>query len=390
MPTLEVTQHDAMAMSCDIICRDERQKRLLRMLFRKSGVQTRRTVIPWKTAYFWNRDGAPGERGPSTGERMKLYERYAAPLATAAGRRALGQSSPQIDDHGTHQATATLHSDGGFESESWRADGDDGEPLAGRVTHLVTVSCTGFSSPGVDLHLQETLGLAPTVQRVHVGFMGCHGAINGLRVARGLAAADPNAVVLVVAVELCSLHYRMTWEDDAMVGNALFADGAAAAVVAGRNLSSAFPEAPRILDTGSIRIPESDDQMAWRIGDHGFDMTLTGQVPSSIAEHLSRFMNQWLQQRGICPESVRDWIVHPGGPRILDAAEAALGLGAGQLDRSRAVLSRLGNMSSPTVLFVLRQALASAVSQSAESQKGGPRVVLAFGPGLVAEVALLG
>lgn len=384
MPTLAVTQHDALEMSCDIICKDPRQKRLLRMLFRKSGVQTRRTVIPWKTAYQWNRRGSPEERGPGTADRMALYERYAPPLAIEASRRALGMPSCQsatAEDEGANRLSVLLGCEPPLESTCWQTADRQTLLSPDAVTHLVTVSCTGFSAPGVDFQIQQTLGLSPTVQRVQVGFMGCHGAINALRVARGLAAADPDAVILVVAVELCSLHYRMTWEDDAMVGNALFSDGAAAALIVGRNRTETFAEAPELVDTASIRIPDSTDQMSWRIGDHGFDMTLTGRVPTSIAENLLEFVSGWLKQHGIGLSDVTDWIVHPGGPRILDATEQALGLGEDCLKGSRAVLQDLGNMSSPTVLFVLGRSLASGVR--------GPRVVLAFGPGLVAEVALL-
>ncbi len=382
MPTLEVAQHDALAMSCEIISEDPRQQRLLRMLFRKSGVAKRRTVIPWKTAYQWNQDGGGEARGPGTADRMALYERHAPPLAIEAGRQALGISP--VEDDASRFAEASPHppfSSPEIESMRWPVGRQPDKSPVEAVTHLVTVSCTGFSAPGVDLQLQQALGLPATVQRVHVGFMGCHGAINALRVARGLAAADPEAVILVVAVELCSLHYRMTWEDDAMVGNALFSDGAAAALIVGQNHLGDFSESAELVDTASIRIPDSDDQMSWRIGDHGFDMTLTGRVPGSIAEHLCEFVRDWLQRHRLAMSEVGDWIVHPGGPRILDATEQALGLGGRSLQGSRAVLSELGNMSSPTVLFVLVRSLATGLR--------GPRVVLAFGPGLVAEAALL-
>ncbi len=356
-------------MSSEIICEDDRQKRLLRMLFRKSGVSTRRTVIPWKTAYFWNKDASTDGRGPGTGDRMLLYEQHAPPLATQACRQALGMAP------GTYDDDAAVESDGkGPLTKQATIDPN-------LVTHLVTVSCTGFAAPGLDWHLFDALGLSPKVQRVQVGFMGCHGSINGLRVARGLAAADPDAVVLLCAVELCSLHYRMSWENEAMAGNALFADGSAAAVIVGANRVAEFAGGLSLVDSASMRIPDSDDQMSWRIGNHGFDMTLTGQVPGSIESHLEDWMTSWLAPHGLSPGDIQDWIVHPGGPRILDATAAALGLAESELTHSRAVLSELGNMSSPTVLFVLQRSL--------RSNRSGPRVVLAFGPGLVAEAALL-
>jgi len=211
-----VTQHDAFAMSSDIICSDQRQKRLLKVLFSKSGVATRRTVIPWKTAYFWNQDANSVGRGPGTGDRMSLYSRYAPQLATEACRQSLGlkiSDLKPIDFGARLEGADPLGSDGGLESDGTATLSDNQAISPCSVTHLVTVSCTGFAAPGVDFHLFDALGLAPSVQRVHVGFMGCHGAINGLRTARGLAAADPDAVVLLCAVELCSLHYRMNWED---------------------------------------------------------------------------------------------------------------------------------------------------------------------------------
>lgn len=372
-------------MSSEIICSDERQRRLLRVLFRKSGVTQRRTVIPWQTAYQWNESAdfsdsgshqtvetMPVCKGPGTGERMLLYETHAPPLAIEACRGALQQ--PLLCNDSIDSDVFRLSGEPAGESAGRHASNLD----ASSITHLVTVSCTGFAAPGLDWKLFDALGLSGHVQRVHVGFMGCHGAINGLRTARGLVAADPDAVVLVCAVELCSLHYRMDWDDEAMVGNALFADGAAALIVVGEGHDES---GLRLVDTASVRIPDSGDQMSWRIGDHGFDMSLTGRVPGSIQQHLRSWLVPWLDSHSLSIDDIADWIVHPGGPKILDATETALGLGENSLAHSRQTLSQLGNMSSPTVMFVL--------GKSIKSQNAGPRVMLAFGPGLVAEAALL-
>ena len=391
MPGQVVTQHDALSMSKEIVCKDRRQQRLMEVLFRKSGVDTRRTVVPWQTAYQWNRDEGTRGFGPATGDRMALYERYAPELSARACRRAL-----RMDPSDPVQAE---YSNGEAVEDDWPVEGgsqlapDDPQKQRGgvsgndgtkcrpaAVTHLVTVSCTGFVAPGLDLHLIDELGLSPHVQRVHVGFMGCHGAINGLRTARGLVAADPDAVVLLCAVELCSLHYRMNWDEDAMVGNALFADGAAALLIDGKGRRDPS-QGVSVIDCASVKLPDSADQMSWKIGNHGFDMTLTGRVPESIREHLSQWLSQWLGRHGLSISEINDWIVHPGGPRILDSTEVSLGLAAGRLDRSRGILRELGNMSSPTVLFVLERSFRSGAP--------GPRVMLAFGPGLVAEAALL-
>lgn len=361
-----MTQADALAMSRELICQDPRQARLLDMIFRRSGVERRQTVVPYHVAYQWKTlEGAAG-RGPGTGDRMTLYQEHAPALALAACESALGANSDASDEE-----RATVFS----ARESFPAS---------EVTHLITVSCTGFSAPGLDWYLQESLALPASVERVQVGFMGCQGMINALRVARGLIAADPNAAVLVCAVELCSLHYRLDWYEEAMIGNALFADGASSTLVIGSAHRLADEEdAPVIVDSASIRIPMSTDQMSWRIGDYGFDMELTSKIPQSIQGHLHEWLCNWLVRHDLAVEDVSGWVVHPGGPRILDATERALGLNRSDLQASREVLSRYGNMSSPTVGFVLKRML------ERDSVRRGPHVILAFGPGLVAEAVLL-
>ncbi len=250
---------------------------------------------------------------------------------------------------------------------------------AGDLTHLVTVSCTGFVAPGVDVALIRSLGLPPTVQRTHIGFMGCHGALNGLRVARAFAAAEPDARVLLCAVELCTLHYHYGWDAQKVIANALFADGAAAVV--GVPAGAAPPGAWRVEATGSCLVPDSADAMSWTVGDHGFEMTLARQVPRLIAVHLRPWLEAWLARHGAALDAVGSWAVHPGGPRILDAVEEGLGLPRAALEPSRAVLRDHGNMSSPTVLFILDRLRAARAPR--------PCVALGFGPGLVAEAALL-
>ena len=342
----------------------DRQLQLLSALYRRSGVQTRHSVLlkagdeeAVERQTFYEEASTPEDRGPSTAARMQRYETEAPVLAERASRLAL------------------------------EAAGID----AGVIQHLVTVSCSGFNSPGFDLALYPRLGLSPEVSRTHVGFMGCHGALNGLRVARALAASDAGAHVLLCAVELCTLHHQYTDEPQQIVANSLFADGAAAAVVrsvsgdAGR--SSQAPSADRagrawqIVDSGSCVLPNSDQSMTWRIGDHGFCMTLSAQVPEMIKAQLRPWLTMWLARHGLTLDAVPNWAVHPGGPRILSATAAALELPEGALQTSARVLSECGNMSSPTILFILEQLLATRAP--------GPCVALAFGPGLVVEAALL-
>jgi predicted naringenin-chalcone synthase len=184
--------------------------------------------------------------------------------------------------------------------------------------------------------------------------------------------------VLLAACELCSLHFRFNWDDEGIIGNALFADGAAALVARWDE-----PAADRwtLAATGSCLLPDSRDAMTWQIGDYGFEMRLTGEVPRHIETALRPWMSRWLAARGLTIEDVDHWVIHPGGPRILDACQTALGLPARATALARDVLARQGNMSSPTVLFILERL--------EQMHPRGHCVLLGFGPGLMAEACLL-
>ena len=328
------------------------QERIHRVLYRRSGVRSRagvalRLVDGTPDAYglFPPPLGA-GDRGPGTRRRLEVYEEQAPPMAAAAARRAL--------------------TDAGIGAEE--------------VDHLVVVTCTGFMAPGLDVSLVRELGLRGDIARTQIGFMGCHGAFVGLRQAAALTSAQPGSTALVVAVELCSLHFQYGWDPARVVANALFADGAAAAVVRG-------PEAGDDRETlvleahGSWLAEASADAMTWRIGDHGFEMTLSAAVPELIRQGLRGQIEPWLATRGLGLEDVATWAVHPGGPRILTAVSRALELSDGALRVSRDVLADHGNMSSPTILFILERLRLAGAPR--------PWVGLAFGPGLTTEAALL-
>lgn len=376
LPEHTMSQDAALDMTTNIVGQDERQRRLLRVLFRKSGVKNRHTCVPHPIAYEWLRQEAelaaaataggggdflPGNGkgagdsyltepsplnwGPTTRERMLMYAEFGSPLAK--------------------EAVGNAFDDAGLSTQD--------------VTHLVTVSCTGFDAPGIDIELMDGLKLRPTTQRVNVGYMGCHGAINGLRVARGIAASEPGSVVLLSATELCSLHYRFNWDDEGIIGNALFADGSAAILVGNRDLPASKPTF-QLKATGSCLIPDSRHVMSWRVGDHGFEMRLTAEVSEKINTYLRPWMSEWLAGHGHSIESIASWAVHPGGPRILQAVEEALSLPGEATRNSHEVLAAYGNMSSPTVLFIL--------DRMRRSDAPRPCVALGFGPGLVAEAAL--
>ena len=353
VPPRVLKQGEAAEASRAFCAADARQARALGMLYGRSGVDTRNTVVMRadqgtleERVPFYPAASGPDDLGPTTGQRMAWYETEAPPLAEAAAQRALDDASTPVD----------------------------------AITHLVTVSCTGFFSPGLDAALIDTLGLPRTVHRTHVGFMGCHGALNGLRVAASQAeAGEAEARVLLCAVELCSLHFAYGWDPEMMVANTLFADGAAAIV--GMPVKNGESPEWSVQAQGTFLMPGSGDAMSWRIGDHGFRMTLSAAVPEMIRTHLGGWLEGWLKQQGLGVEDVGSWAVHPGGPRILESVENALALENGLLDVSREVLRRHGNMSSPTVLFVLERLRKAGAAL--------PCVALAFGPGLVVEAMLV-
>ncbi|MGP9682843.1 MULTISPECIES: type III polyketide synthase [unclassified Brachybacterium] len=258
---------------------------------------------------------------------------------------------------------------------------------AADVTHVITVSCTGFFAPGPDYRIVRALGLDPSVQRYHLGFMGCYAAFPALRQAQIICRADPEAVVLVVTVELCTLHVRTSNDPDTIVGSSLFADGAAAAVVTGRDLPSQRPVLT--LDHfETVLTPVGEEAMAWNIGDHGFEMVLGTYVPHIIDEHITGALapllahDPSLAQRDYA--EIEHWAIHPGGRSILDKVEARLDLSAEQLVPARDTLRDYGNMSSATVMFVLKHILEGGSAVAEE------RVcAMAFGPGLTVESALM-
>ena len=352
VPPHAMSQQEATELAHRVVCQTEQQQRLLSVLYRKAGVENRQTALPHRIAEKWlppasaedNESPRPATFGPTTAERMQYFAEHAPPIALRASSQALANAGM--------------------------------EPA--EITHLVTVSCTGFDAPGVDTALIRGLGLRATTQRIQVGFMGCHGAINGLRTAQAIAGSDPAAKVLLCAAELCSLHYRFAWDPERIIANALFADGAAAVVG-----SAGLPKDNNtwsVAATGSCLIPDSTDSMTWRIGDHGFEMTLHAQVPELIHRHLRPWLAEWLPLHGQSLDSIASWAIHPGGPRILSAIAESLCLPLGATSVSREILASHGNMSSPTVLFI--------VNRLRELKAPRPCLALGFGPGMFAEAAL--
>lgn len=330
-------------------------QRLIHAAFDASAIDHRNTVLSDLASY------ATGERRPdselgvslagpdgrilgaSTGARNDAYMRLAPALFAAAAAQALAEAGVAPDE----------------------------------VTHVVTVSCTGMFAPGPDFRLVKDLGLSTAVERYHIGFMGCAAALPGLRAASRICAAQPDAVVLVAAAELCTLHIRSSEDPQQIVAASVFADGAAAAIVSDRPRQTG----PRLeLDRfGTVLTSEGESDMVWTIGDEGFDMVLTAEVPRIIGREISDAVGSFLGDD--VPER---WAVHPGGRSVLDRVETGLNLDPDALEASRAVLGRQGNMSSATILFILRELLHDDTIPDAALV-----AALAFGPGLTVESALL-
>lgn len=352
VPPHFIAQADAADVAQELFVSTSQHPQVLTKLYRRSGVHTRHSVVlrastngaPAEQSFYRPATGAD-DRGPTTAERMQKYENAATQLAVRACTEALTRAATEAHE----------------------------------VSHLVTASCTGFAAPGVDAALILELALNAGVARTHIGFMGCHAALNALRVARAFTESQPDACVLLCAVELCSLHYQYGWHPDRVVSNALFADGAAAVVARARSRSLAEP-AWQLISSKSVIVPGTEDAMRWHIRDHGFEMTLSARVPDLIRERLRPWLIEWLAEEQLSIADVRSWAIHPGGPRILAATGEACGLSDSALRPSFEVLAEYGNMSSPTILFIL----ARLRQQGTE----GPCVALAFGPGLTIEAAL--
>lgn len=333
----------------DLPARD-RLLRYLEVASRRSGIATRHTVLsdylkgdPSQFEFFprhWTLEPLPG-----TARRMKVYEAESPRLARRAAAAALAGASI----------------------------------APAEVTHLLVTSCTGFFAPGPDLDLVEGLSLPRDVSRTIVGFMGCQAGFNGMRLADQIVRADPEAVVLQVAVELCTLHLQADPRPEVLVANTLFSDGAAAAVYG----SHARPGArARIVRQLSRVEPAARGHMTWRLGDHGFTMFLDAKVPAAVGPATRRAVEDLATAVGLAREDLQRFAVHPGGPRILDAVERELSLHGDTLGSARGVLADYGNMSSASIFFVLARELEARSAR-------GPLVALGFGPGLSIEAALL-
>lgn len=247
------------------------------------------------------------------------------------------------------------------------------------ITHVISISCTGLLAPGIELLLIKHLGLSHEVERLGINFMGCFGAFKGLAIAKALALENPQHRILVVCVELCSIHFQEDLTKESIVANSLFADGAGAFIVGAHPRKNEKPLL-EIHQQKSIAIPDSLNEMTWDISDHGFQMRLLPTIPASIENHILPFIRKVIGT--IVPFEECAWAIHPGGKGILEGIERGCSLSREDLSSSWKVLNEYGNMSSPTFLFVLKEILAAP-------RKKEWVVGMGFGPGLSMEGVLL-
>jgi predicted naringenin-chalcone synthase len=335
----------------ELVAENELHRRVIHQIYSQSGIRTRHSILndfhqnSSRELYFNGHGARPG-----TAIRNSIYEKEGRELFVKTARNLLN-------------------------------DNDRLSP--GSITHLITISCTGFYAPGPDYDIINALGLNPSIERYNLGFMGCYAAISGLKLADRICQANPDANVMVIANELCTLHFQGGTSIDDLISTSVFADGAAGVIV-----SAEEPQKRpyfEIRDFASSLIGEGSKDMAWTIGDTGFNMVLSTYIPEILSKNLDGFLNPVLKQYNLTRIDIGRWAVHPGGRAILDRVEQQLDLPADTLKYSRKILSEFGNMSSATVLFVLREIL----DEQDTPGKSKNVLAMAFGPGITIESGLL-
>jgi predicted naringenin-chalcone synthase len=343
LPAFKHAQKDILQFMQHVYALDAVENRKLRFLYSHSGIETRYSAVPdysnempeWK--FYPHSENL--EPFPSLELRMQWYNKYAPQLSVDAIRNCTENK---------------IHTN--------------------EITHLITVSCTGMSAPGLDLHVMELLDLPKHTYRTSINFMGCYAAIHALKMADAICKTEQAAKVMIVCTELCTLHFQKDASADNIASTLLFGDGSAAALVVH---DSNRKEGLYLKSFYSEIVPKGKRDMSWELSSTGFLMTLSGYIPELIQEDFEPLVQRALNHAGIAKEQIEHWCIHPGGKRIVDAIQKSLQLQTTTIEKSYDVLNRYGNMSSPTVLFVLKELF--------EGEKKGEIFGAAFGPGLTME-----
>lgn len=346
VPSFRHKQEDILQFMQNVYGMEERERRKLRFLYSHSAIEHRYSVIgdysrphpEWK--FYPQSENI--EPFPSLEQRMAWYQKYAAPLSVDAIRNCIA---------------GKIHSR--------------------EITHLITVSCTGMSAPGLDLQILELMDLPKDIFRTSINFMGCYAAIHAMKIADALCKASSGANVVIVCTELCTLHFQKQPTADNIASSLLFGDGSAAILITS---SPTIQPGIRIKGFSSEVMVNGKKDMAWELSSTGFLMTLSGYVPELVEEDFEGLTHRIFNQNKIAQEDITDWCIHPGGKRILQAIHNSLHFKGGELDNSYQVLKDYGNMSSPTILFVLEKILNHTNNAKQKTIFGA-----AFGPGLTME-----
>lgn len=351
-PTNRRNQNDIAHLICEGLQLKPAQRRLLKSIYNATGIEHRYSVLddynrsPGDFIFFPNNPDAPY---PTTTARMKLYKDNALNLSIEAIKNCLSQFNQ-------------------FNVKN--------------ITHLITISCTGMYAPGIDIEIVQQLNLNSTTKRTAINFMGCYGAFNGIKVAEAICKADEHAKVLVVAVELCTIHFQKKMNLDNIISNAIFADGAACVLI------EANPKQHKYLSLEKFYcdlLPQTQQEMAWHITDSGFDIVLSSYVPDVIQNGIKKFVERLLGSHQLTQEQINIYAIHPGGLKILQACEEALNITENDNKYSYEILRKFGNMSSATILFVLK-----AIWDDLDSHHHQKNIFsCAFGPGLTLEAMIL-
>jgi len=339
-------QEDIVQLMSKIYNLDATEKRKLSFLYKYSGIDTRYSVIDDYSLPQQDWDFIPvnGEASfPSLDERMKIFDKEALPLSL----NAINNCIEDVIE-------------------------------ANQITHLITVSCTGMSAPGLDLQIAEALNLAPNLFRTSVNFMGCYAAIHALKLAKMICDTTPDSNVIIADTELCTLHFQKEYTPDNVASSLLFADGSAAVLVS--NFITT-PQAISLKGFYSQVAFRGKNDMSWELSSKGFLMKLSGYIPQLIEEDIDALVAASLSHHQVNQNDITHWCIHPGGKKILQVIAQKLALENDDLCFSKTILAKYGNMSSPTILFVLKEMMQKI-------QSGAKIFGVAFGPGLTMETFL--
>ncbi len=349
IPEYSAPQENILGYMCGAY-NDETVSRKLRILFHSSGIESRHSVVP----DFGNMKGGNlffGNGKPDVEKRMCLFQEKSSALAIAAINNLFNKLNTDIQSFG--------------------------------ITHLITVTCTGIYSPGLEMEIMEKLDLPPDIFHTSVNFMGCNAAFPAQKIADSFARSDKNARVLVVCVEMCTIHFQPKNDNDNLLSNTIFSDGAAALLMVSdefasqQNLKGLY-----VKGFYSGLLGEGKNLMGWNIKPLNFEMVLNAGIPAFIGQKINHLINETSRNLDISADMIDKWAVHPGGRKILDQVKVQLGLNNGEMNYSYQILREYGNMSSPTILFILNLILEQ------EMEQGEKIMAIGFGPGISVDTAL--